>query len=185
VIELRADIGQVLAYLWVCSVPVVIAAYLLGRHHIRQGTDRRSAIYRTLVDALLAMSLLGIIVVTMVVSQPPAGDGSFVNIVPLRSVWNVLTSSDLRTSTPVRNLLLNVLLFVPSGFLVALRLPQHPLRFACLAGLAVSLLVEATQFALLRGRAVDIDDLILNTLGAVLGGGLALVMFKLFAVRAP
>ena len=62
----------------------------------------------------------------------------------------------------------NVLLFVPFGLLLpwfwpALRRPK-PVLFA---GFGLSLVIELSQ--LLNNRRTDIDDLILNTLGAALG----------------
>lgn len=77
---------------------------------------------------------------------------------------------------------LNVVLFVPLGVFVRLLAGWSATRVA-VVGLAVSLLVEVTQ---LTGdwriypcayRLFDVDDLLVNTLGAVVGG----VMAPLFA----
>ena len=67
--------------------------------------------------------------------------------------------------------LLNVVLFLPLGFLLPLLWPKQD-RFwqILLAGVAFSLLIELSQ--LLNLRSTDIDDLLLNTLGAVIGFGL-------------
>lgn len=63
---------------------------------------------------------------------------------------------------------LNVVLFLPLGFLLPLVWPAfNKVRYACVSGLLISLLVEISQ--LLNFRSTDIDDLILNTAGAVLG----------------
>ncbi|MCD8381469.1 MAG: VanZ family protein [Clostridiales bacterium] len=72
--------------------------------------------------------------------------------------------------------LLNVLLFVPLGFLTPLLWDRRDrFHLTLLGGLACSLLVELSQ--LVNFRATDVDDLVMNTLGAVLGWGL----FRLFA----
>ena len=60
----------------------------------------------------------------------------------------------------------NLAWFAPAGVLVRLR--GGRLWQAALAGLALSLLVETGQFVLGSGVS-ELDDLILNTLGAVLG----------------
>jgi glycopeptide antibiotics resistance protein len=85
---------------------------------------------------------------------------------------------------PVWSFALNVLLFVPLGILV-------PLLWARLAtagrialvGFGVSAAVELTQLALWvslgNRRTVDINDLIANTAGAVLG----LVLLRLMTYR--
>ena len=46
-----------------------------------------------------------------------------------------------------------------------------------LAGFAVTLFIECCQLCV--GRAFDVDDLLLNTLGAMLGYGLWLLLQKL------
>ena len=68
----------------------------------------------------------------------------------------------------VTGYLQNVLLFVPFGILVPLlwRSMDSPVHIAGSA-LAFSLLIELSQ--LLNPRRTDIDDLILNTLGALAG----------------
>ncbi|MCD7760882.1 MAG: VanZ family protein [Clostridiales bacterium] len=72
--------------------------------------------------------------------------------------------------------LLNVLLFVPLGFLTPLLWDSRDKFYAVLlGGFACSLLVEVSQ--LVNFRASDADDLVMNTLGAVVGWGL----FRLFA----
>ena len=59
----------------------------------------------------------------------------------------------------------NLIWFVPAGVLVRLR--GGKLWQAALAGLGLSLVVETMQFVLGSGVS-ELDDLILNTLGAVL-----------------
>ena len=68
----------------------------------------------------------------------------------------------------------NLLWFAPAGILVRLR--GGKLRQAALAGLLLSLFVETMQFVLGSGVS-ELDDLILNTCGAMLGYlGTALVL---------
>ncbi|MEW2314619.1 VanZ family protein [Streptomyces bauhiniae] len=64
----------------------------------------------------------------------------------------------------------NVLLGVPFGVLVPVLAPRARgiLQVLFLTAL-VMLMVELTQGALITGRAFDIDDVILNTAGALLG----------------
>lgn len=63
---------------------------------------------------------------------------------------------------------LNVVLFLPLGFLLPVIWPcMRSLGRVALSGLSVSLLIELSQ--LLNPRSSDVDDLLMNTLGAVLG----------------
>ncbi len=81
---------------------------------------------------------------------------------------------------------LNVLLFVPLGYFIRVILRRGVL-VAGLAGLAISLLIEVTQLTGNWGlydcayRLFDVDDLGVNTLGAI-GGSL---LSAIFVDRAP
>ena len=77
------------------------------------------------------------------------------------------------------NVLLNVGLFVPAGFLLPLlwkKLRQW--NRAIPAGFAISLTIELVQLALARG-VCDVDDLMANTLGAALGYFLVMALLGL------
>ena len=81
---------------------------------------------------------------------------------------------------------LNVVMFMPLGVLVPLLWPAFDsLRRIALLGLCASTAIELTQLLLWvtlgSHRTVDINDLISNTLGAVLG----LVLLRLMASRRP
>ncbi len=69
----------------------------------------------------------------------------------------------------------NLIWFAPAGFLV--RLKGGRLRQAALAGFGLSLLVETFQFILGSG-VTELDDLILNTAGALLGYAAACLLCR-------
>ncbi|WP_307785424.1 VanZ family protein [Microbacterium hibisci] len=85
------------------------------------------------------------------------------------------------TDPAVLQLLLNVLLFVPLGFFLRV-LGGRGVVTALVAGVAVSGFVELTQYTGVWGlypcayRVFDVDDLLTNTLGAVLGSLLGLIV---------
>ena len=78
--------------------------------------------------------------------------------------------------------LANILLFIPFGLLAPFVWNglDHPAAVTC-SGFGFSLLIELSQ--LLNHRATDIDDLILNTLGALIGYALFKVLTKVTASR--
>lgn len=81
------------------------------------------------------------------------------------------------------HLALNALLFMPFGFLLPLlweRFEQKRLTFTY--GAAFSLMIELAQ--LFSGRVTDINDLITNTLGTVLGYYLYKLAKRLFGPSA-
>lgn len=79
----------------------------------------------------------------------------------------------------LRNCLLNVALFVPLGIL----LPCLWKRFrsgkaTVLEGFRISLFIELSQ--MITSRATDVNDLMANTLGALLGFFIAKLLMKIF-----
>ncbi|WP_142307600.1 VanZ family protein [Bacillus toyonensis] len=78
--------------------------------------------------------------------------------------------------------LLNIVLFVPLGFLLPTIWPQfRKMKNTIYAGFFFSLAIELSQ--LLNSRITDIDDVFTNTLGAIIGYVLYRVLFKLIDKR--
>lgn len=81
----------------------------------------------------------------------------------------------------VLQLALNVLLFVPLGFFLRV-LGDRGVVVALAVGFGISLVIETTQLTGVWGlypcayRVFDVDDLLTNTVGAVLGSLLALIV---------
>ena len=67
----------------------------------------------------------------------------------------------------------NVAMFVPLGLLVGVLFGRHHWGWAVGVGFAASSAIEVGQFVLLPGRYGTIDDVIANTLGALVGALLA------------
>jgi glycopeptide antibiotics resistance protein len=90
------------------------------------------------------------------------------NLHPGRSLKAYLNQPELRDA--VRQIGGNLLLGVPFGVLVPVVAPRTRgiLRVLMLTAV-VMLLVEFAQGAMVTGRAFDIDDVILNTTGALVG----------------
>jgi VanZ family protein len=90
------------------------------------------------------------------------------NLHPGRSLRAYLSQPELRDA--VKQIGGNLLLGVPFGVLLPMLAPRARgiLRVPALTAV-VMLLVELVQGALITGRAFDIDDVILNTAGALVG----------------
>lgn len=76
------------------------------------------------------------------------------------------------------NLVGNVVVFAPFGFFLYLSLSRNQrLRWTALLGVAFSLALELGQLAI-AGRTTAVDDVVLNSLGTTLGGGLAALCLR-------
>jgi glycopeptide antibiotics resistance protein len=111
----------------------------------------------------------------------------------LRAAWQG-SLLDLLRDPVFLQIALNVALFVPLGVILRVRY-RRGLVWATTAGLGISLLIETTQLTGIWGlydcayRFFDVDDLVLNTSGAVLGSLLAVPLAQRLpdpdAVPAP
>lgn len=87
--------------------------------------------------------------------------------VPFDDLTRAITERD---PALVTHMALNVLMFVPFGYLVPAMNPKYFRKwsFAMLGGLVASTVIEGTQMIFSLGQS-DVDDIIANTLGAVVG----------------
>lgn len=90
-----------------------------------------------------------------------------VDMTPFRGIAAAL---EQRSLEPLTHAFLNVLLFVPLGYLLPASNPQALSRagFAVFGGLIASTVIEGLQMILGLGMC-DIDDVIANALGAIIG----------------
>jgi glycopeptide antibiotics resistance protein len=88
-------------------------------------------------------------------------------LVPFDGILVSIKSAPLETLT---ELFANVLLFAPFGFLLPLLVPAMRRWWRVLAaGAGVSLLIELSQIAWPSVRKADINDVLMNALGVLLG----------------
>ena len=131
----------------------------------------------------LAWCLLGIACVTLL-PTPPGQTGLEwgLQLRPFASVVDELTSA-IDASVAFRIVGLNVVLFIPLGFLLRIR-PIGWLPTIALVA-AISLTIETLQAVLPLGRTANIDDVLLNTLGGVLGAAAGSLLLRRRAQPQP
>lgn len=141
-------------------------AYLLLRRCGRKMDGRRTALL-----ALLACYVAGVFLVT--------GAGTVYELSRAAAYAMPVVRVNLipfAQSIDVVGYALNVVMLVPFGLLAPLVWPQlGRLGRIILAGFSFSLLIELSQ--LVNCRSSDVDDLIMNTLGAVVGFALYRLLF--------
>jgi hypothetical protein len=150
-------------------VPVLIvlmigAAVLLAWRLLRQPPQR--AVDETLRDLALAAAVSAIVVVTLL-TPSVFGDDAQVKIVPFEDLLRAFRGSGSLRAALV-GMVGNVLLFVPLGMALRLRLPGLGVLAVTGCALALSIGVEVLQAAL-GGRWANTTDVITNTLGGAIG----------------
>lgn len=107
-----------------------------------------------------------------------------VNVIPFRTIMNYFHANDYVSnwdSVSLVNLLGNVFVFSPIGiFIPMLWKRMSSIVKITFIGLGVTCFIEAFQYFI--GRSTDIDDIILNTIGVVIGYGVFLV-WKVFVTN--
>jgi glycopeptide antibiotics resistance protein len=119
--------------------------------------------------AFTFMVVFAVVLARLTLQPSPASEAlTHTNLRPGRSLMAYLDRPPLRDA--VRQIGGNLLLGVPFGVLVPVLAPRARgfLRVLLLTAF-VMLMVEFAQGALITGRAFDIDDVILNTAGALIG----------------
>lgn len=122
-----------------------------------------------MVAAFAFMVAFAVVLARLTLEPSPASEAlTHTNLHPGRSLRAYLDQPELRDAA--RQIGGNVLLGIPFGVLVPVLAPRARgvLRVLLLTA-TVMLLVEFAQGALITGRAFDIDDVILNTTGALIG----------------
>ena len=98
----------------------------------------------------------------------------WLNLVPFKNLLDYEIRSEL-----LINIIGNVTMFIPTGIMTPMiykKLKSFPKTL--LTGAMISLVIEILQLPF-AGRASDVDDLILNTLGCVIGYGIYALVRKL------
>ena len=150
------------------SVPVIATWIALVGWRSRHAPRRHAAASATIDVAFL----LSLVVIGVLGLRPGLGlPGGFEqwNLVPFRDLARALDGRPWGMQPAVVGLLGNLLLFLPFGFVSAVRFRRltWPAMFALALAIAVG--VELWQALTATGRSSDVTDVIMNTAGGMLG----------------
>lgn len=161
--QIARGLGVSLVLVFVLGVVVLVTLGLYARSLRRRGS-RPDVVVRRTSGLALVLVILTIAAVTLVPTAS-AGQEQALNLVPgQRLLW------PWQSSVATGNILGNITLFVPLGFLLPLLLPRlKRLGPLLLVASAASAVIEALQYMLNVGRSADINDMLFNILGAACG----------------
>ena len=94
------------------------------------------------------------------------------------TIFKELTRYQVGSRLFYRNIIGNILMFIPFGFFTSYYLKLDKKRTIFCLTLIVSIVIELIQLKI--GRAFDVDDIILNMLGSLIGYFLYRLMDKIF-----
>ena len=112
------------------------------------------------------------------------GSGSVIELSPFMSIVRLFSKPIeesgevtgffawfMQGALPGSGIILNILLFVPLGYLLSILIPKWKSKHIILLGCVCSMTTELGQYLLKMGY-FEIDDIIYNTLGTAVGIGL-------------
>ena len=148
------------------SLPLaaLIVAWLAATRS-RPGVPRRQV---GLTSAIEVGMVVGTVPWIWMILTPGAGEGG-VELVPGRGLWQILTGDPGFALIQVVG---NLLVFAAFGFLAPIRWRLGPAVLAAVVA-AASATLEFVQYAAQLGRVASVDDVLLNTCGAVCAAYLA------------
>ena len=137
---------------------------------------RKNKIARSIIIGLLIMYLTLALSVTLfpIPFQEMYDSGYTHNFIPFKSI---VSSINAGIRPFVSSVLGNVVLTMPFGFLMTILVKNKSFKNALIFIISFSVIIEALQFCIglwigYWYRNVDVDDLILNTIGGIIGWGI-------------
>ncbi len=157
-IELKEQVLLILEYSWPMIAMAVIVAITVRVGYLRKNNEK-AILYKEIFNLLFILYILCLFhaVTYQDVSWASA------NLIPFKEILRY----DFGSNLFYRNIFGNLLLFLPYGLYITYYLDlKKPLSVMGYA-FVISLSIELIQSII--GRVFDVDDIILNVLGALLG----------------
>lgn len=140
-------------------VIVLTIVVILRVTYIMTSDKRKFCLYEEIFEILFLAYL--VLLFQLVTSQDLPGGGT--NLMPFREILRY----DVGTKAFYKQVFGNILLFIPLGYFATSYCKIKGLGTITLVSLLSSLTIEVTQHYI--GRTFDIDDIILNVVGGIVG----------------
>ncbi len=121
--------------------------------------EKKISIHKELLSLIFIMYILCLF--HLVTFQDVSIGGS--NFIPFKEISRYKLFSKLF----FRNIFGNILLFIPYGFFTTYFLKTKKIKYPLLLTIIISVTIEIVQYNI--GRVFDIDDIILNIIGGIIG----------------
>lgn len=149
-----------LKHVWQALV-IIIVTVLSSRVSYKICNKQKIVLYEEFYILLSITYLIMLYELVTRVDYNTLGGG--INIIPFAEILRYKISSHLF----LLNVIGNILLFVPFGFIISSYVKPNKFYLPVLISFLVSITIEFVQLNI--GRSFDVDDIILNTIGATFG----------------
>lgn len=167
--SLSRTIGNVFEF----SLPMIIISVVVAIT-LRVADIVKNKKEFSLYKELIALSfIIYILCLFQVVTFQDNNNISSNNLIPFREMFRY----DFGSRLFLKNVLGNIIMFLPYGFFTSYFLKEKRFLPIFILTVITSLTIESTQ--LMIGRVFDIDDILLNIVGGVLGHYLYILILKI------
>lgn len=156
---MESAIRSVIKMSWPTLVIVLTIVVILRVTYIMTSDKRKFCLYEEIFEILFLAYL--VLLFQLVTSQDLPGGGT--NLMPFREILRY----DVGTKAFYKQVFGNILLFIPLGYFATSYCKIKGLGTITLVSLLSSIAIEVTQHYI--GRTFDIDDIILNVVGGIVG----------------
>lgn len=166
---------------------IAVPIYLIIRFLMLRKSSRKFNLYHEIALLIFVIFIVGLASQTVIPKIELGINGNInilkngkhgINLLPLKVLFETYREVfiNLNINYFIINFLGNIIMFMPIGFFIPL-LWEIPDKKIIIVGFLFSLFIEVCQLFLNRGT--DVDDLILNTLGTILG----LLVYKFLYIK--
>jgi glycopeptide antibiotics resistance protein len=159
----------------ICYIPV--------RLFYRKHKKLTSKFSEEIILVFLIAYIESLLYLTLFPSSPGPQNEVKVNFIPFETINLYLNYHD-NISLQIINLVGNVVIFIPIGIFASLLLKKNSFLKMLFIGFASTLFIETMQLILsingIISRSFDVDDLLLNTIGVLIGYIIWAITFKLY-----
>ncbi len=152
-------IHKILSDIWPMLIVFFITITLIRFFYLQ--THRERFCFHKELSYLV--SILYIWLLFEILTNTETNNFSGFNLIPFKEIFRYKIGDTLFNY----NVLGNILIFIPFGYLIGTYIKPKKIWPVVLTALGTSLTVEIVQFK--TGRCFDIDDIILNLLGSIIG----------------
>lgn len=162
-------LGEAMEYLLPLVAVVGIAVLIVVVLRTAFGADDPRQ--RRWIRTIAVMASVAVILVATLSRRDPLGVELDLKLIPFEDLWSAL-AGDRSARAAVAEMVANIVLFIPFGLAMRLRFPSlGPGRVAAIA-FALSLTIETLQLVAATGRVANVTDVMMNTLGGLIGAWL-------------
>jgi len=157
---MEAAIKEVINMSWPTLV-VLLSVFIIMRVTMYFTSEDRNIVLHEELFNLLFMTYL-LVLFRLVTSQDLSALHS-TNLIPFREILRY----EVGTSEFNKQVIGNILLFIPFGYFISNYCKIKKLGIITIVSLLTSLVIESVQHFI--GRSFDVDDIILNVVGGIIG----------------